>query len=209
MFFAHQDLKPNNLLIDSRGVLKVADFGLARFLPEPGRQLTPEVVTRFYRAPELLFGARSYGPAVDIWSVGCIFGELMLRTPYLAGKDSDFDQLDTIFRARGTPSEDEWPDVKSLPGYVAFGAQPKPPLSTLFTAAAPDALALLDAMLRLNPMQRVSAEGALRHPYFTNSPMPTKPSELRLPATPAETAALKRKAQEEASDRPAIKRLVF
>lgn len=101
-------MKPGNLLIDVKsGFLKLADFGLARDFSFPsGMPMTPRVVTRWYRAPELLFGARMYGGAVDIWAAGCIFAELMLRTPFLPG-DSDLNQLSTIFRALGTPSD--WP----------------------------------------------------------------------------------------------------
>lgn len=103
-----QDLKPNNLLIASDGQLKLADFGLARDFADPGYKMTCQVITRWYRPPELLFGCRYYSTAVDIWSVGCIFAELMLRIPYLPG-ESDMDQLKTIFRALGTPTEDDWP----------------------------------------------------------------------------------------------------
>jgi serine/threonine protein kinase len=121
------------LLIASDGQLKVADFGLARDFADPGYKMTCQVITRFvassdlaclrdctltlelltcpcrwYRPPELLFGCRYYGTSVDIWSVGCIFAELMLRTPYLPG-ESDMDQLKTTFRALGTPTEEDWP----------------------------------------------------------------------------------------------------
>lgn len=121
-----QDLKPNNLLIASDGQLKIADFGLARDFADPGYKMTCQVITRcgfshsfvhrsthtipssWYRPPELLFGSRYYSSAVDIWSVGAIFAELMLRIPYLPG-ESDMDQLKTTFRALGTPTEEDWP----------------------------------------------------------------------------------------------------
>lgn len=101
-------MKPGNLLVDGQtGYLKIADFGLARDFSFPsGASMTPRVVTRWYRAPELLYGARLYTGAVDIWAIGCIFAELMLRTPFLPG-DSDLNQLTTIFRALGTPTD--WP----------------------------------------------------------------------------------------------------
>ncbi|RKP24823.1 kinase-like domain-containing protein, partial [Syncephalis pseudoplumigaleata] len=105
-WIVHRDMKPNNLLLSSSGQLKIADFGLARDyadLNAAGR-MTSQVVTLWYRAPELLFGARDYASAVDMWSVGCIFAELMLRTPYLPG-DSEMQQLDLIFKALGTPTE--------------------------------------------------------------------------------------------------------
>lgn len=103
-----QDMKPNNLLLTQDGVLKIADFGLARDWGDPGKAMTSQVVTRWYRSPELLYGAQEYTYAVDIWAVGCIFAELMLRTPYVAG-ESDIDQLTKIFHALGTPTEADWP----------------------------------------------------------------------------------------------------
>ena len=99
----HRDLKPGNLLVSPSGELKIADFGLARECGDPGARMTSQVVTRWYRAPELLLGSRAYSAAVDMWAVGCIFAELMLRTPYLPG-ESDAAQLTTIFRAIGTPT---------------------------------------------------------------------------------------------------------
>jgi cyclin-dependent kinase 7 len=109
----HRDLKPNNLLLDRRGVLKLADFGLAKSFGSPGRIYTHQVVTRWYRAPELLFGARMYGTGVDIWAVGCILAELLLRVPLLPG-ETDLDQLHKIVQAFGTPDESIWPVINSL-----------------------------------------------------------------------------------------------
>uniref|UniRef100_A0A2K6U5E5 Protein kinase domain-containing protein n=1 Tax=Saimiri boliviensis boliviensis TaxID=39432 RepID=A0A2K6U5E5_SAIBB len=102
----HRDLKPNNLLLDENGVLKLADFGLAKSFGSPNRAYTYQVVTRWYRAPELLFGARMYGMCVDMWAVGCILAELLLRIPFLPG-DSDLDQLMRIFETLGTPTEEQ------------------------------------------------------------------------------------------------------
>lgn len=95
-------------MISSKGELKLADFGLAKLFGSPDRRYTPQCVTRWYRAPELLFGSEQYGPSVDIWAVGCIFAELMLRTPYFPG-ENDIDQLGKIFAALGTPTEEQWP----------------------------------------------------------------------------------------------------
>ncbi|KAF7317894.1 Cmgc cdk cdk7 protein kinase [Mycena kentingensis (nom. inval.)] len=173
----HRDLKPNNLLIASDGQLKIADFGLARDFADPGYKMTCQVITRWYRPPELLFGSRYYSTAVDVWSVGCIFAELMLRTPYLAG-ESDMDQLKTIFRALGSPTEQDWPGHTKLPDYVPIGQFPKAPLRDLFTAASVDALNLLGQCLIYEPRKRITAKDALYHAYFSALPYPSHPSKL-------------------------------
>ncbi|KAF5092961.1 hypothetical protein D0Z00_004309 [Geotrichum galactomycetum] len=177
---AQQDLKPNNLLLSPSGHLKLADFGLARSMAGIRESMTSNVVTRWYRAPELLYGARHYTAAVDVWSVGIIFAELMLRTPYLPGK-SDADQLDITFRALGTPNEKIWPGVTSLPGYVSTKIYPQPSRQELrnrFIAATEDALELMEELTVLNPAQRIDTTQALMSPYFTTAPRPTKPEML-------------------------------
>jgi len=173
-------MKPNNLLIASDGTLKIADFGLAREFADPGTRMTCQVVTRWYRPPELLYGARAYSTGVDIWAVGCIFAELMLRTPYLAG-ENDFDQLNTIFRALGTPTEQEWPGHKRLADYVEFPKQYKQPLELLFSAAGDDAIDFLECCLKFDPRKRINSRQALRHQYFSSTPYPTHPQNLPKP----------------------------
>ncbi|KAI9206201.1 kinase-like domain-containing protein [Polychytrium aggregatum] len=176
----HRDLKPNNLLLASDGVLKLADFGLAREYADPDRAMSPQVVTRWYRSPELLLGAPYYCGAVDMWSVGCIFAELMIRNPYVAA-ETDIGQLTKIFEARGTPTETDWPGVKELPGWALAEPKapiPKPPLLSLFSAAGEDVLDLLESMLIYDPLKRITANDALAHRYFTNLPRPTAPERL-------------------------------
>ena len=175
----HRDLKPGNLFLTREGVVKVGDFGLARFFGSPERRYTGQVVTRWYRAPELLFGAKFYGPAVDMWSVGCIFAELLKRVPYFPGQ-SDIEQLSRIFTALGTPTESTWPGISDLPDYIAFQPQEGTPLRSLFTAASDDTLQLLQALLAMNPSDRVTARAALEHKYFSTAPPPA-PIEILAP----------------------------
>ncbi|RDD45193.1 Cyclin-dependent kinase 7 [Trichoplax sp. H2] len=164
----HRDMKPNNLLIDSNGILKLADFGLARYFGSPNR---------WYRAPELLFGANSYGTGVDMWAVGCILAELLLRVPFLPG-DSDLDQLTRIFQTLGTPIEDKWADIHKLPGYIKFKTLPAIPLNEIFTAASDDMLDLLRRLFEYNPSSRITATEALQMKYFFNLPAPASCSAL-------------------------------
>ncbi|EPR80059.1 Protein kinase [Spraguea lophii 42_110] len=174
-FFIHRDIKPSNILIDSQGVIKIADLGLARSIGLD--HFTPTVATRWYRSPELLFGSNLYGFCVDIWSIGCIFAELFLRVPYLPGND-DINQLDTIFRALGTPTEKEWPQMKMLPDYIELPNYPKTPLNALFTGASKDALDLMGKMFIYNPPMRITTKNILQHEYFKNSPKPTRRSDI-------------------------------
>lgn len=162
----HRDLKPSNILIGADGELKLADFGLARIHGSPNPRLSPQVITRWYRPPELLYSASQYGAGVDIWSVGCIFAELMLRMPYMPG-GSDLDQLEKIYHARGTPTDETWPDRQSLPSYIEFSPCEAPDHKQLFTASTPGALKLLDRMLMFDPSRRPSAAEILEDPYFT------------------------------------------
>lgn len=181
----HRDLKPGNLLISNKGDLKIGDFGGARNYGTPDRKFTPQSITRHYRAPELLYGSDLYGPSVDIWSIGCIFAELMLRVPYFAG-DNELDQLGKIFSALGTPTEEKWPGMKSLPKYIEYETCIETPFKTLFSAASDDAIDLLSKFLKFDPSQRISASEALQHKYFTSEPLPTPKQNLVLPTKRSE-----------------------
>jgi cyclin-dependent kinase 7 len=176
----HRDLKPSNVLIADDGVVKLADFGFARNFGSPNASLTPLVVTRWYRCPELLFNATQYTGAIDIWSVGCIFAELMLRTP-LFPAETDIEQLRLIFRLRGTPTEETWPGHTSLPTYIPFKPSQPKEMKQIFVAAGADALDLLDRCLALDPAKRCTAQEALDHDYFSALPVPTHPQELPRP----------------------------
>ncbi|KAI9295986.1 kinase-like protein [Neoconidiobolus thromboides FSU 785] len=110
----HRDLKTSNLLLSNRGEIKVADFGLARKYGEPINQMTQLVVTLWYRAPELLLGETKYTKAIDMWSIGCIFGELILNEPLFPG-EGEIDQIGRIFKLLGSPTRDNWPNYMNLP----------------------------------------------------------------------------------------------
>ncbi|KAI1504757.1 kinase-like domain-containing protein [Biscogniauxia marginata] len=168
----HRDLKPQNLLIDQEGNLKLADFGLARAFGVPLRTYTHEVVTLWYRAPEILLGGRQYSTGVDMWSVGCIFAEMCTRKPLFPG-DSEIDQIFKTFRLLGTPTEDIWPGVTSYPDFKAsFPKWVRDHKKPLCINLDDNGLDLLDAMLAYDPATRISAKQACYHPYFKDFPRP-------------------------------------
>eukprot|EP00960_Hanusia_phi_P041163 754867-Hanusia_phi.AAC.1 len=162
----HRDLKPQNLLIDRSGMLKLADFGLARAFGIPVRTYTHEVVTLWYRAPEILLGSKHYSTPVDMWSIGCIFAELVMRRPLFPG-DSEIDELFRIFRVLGTPNEEVWPGVTQLPDYKPSFPHWNPrPLAEVVTGMDGPGLDLLSQTLIYEPSKRCSAKAAMLHPYF-------------------------------------------
>jgi non-specific serine/threonine protein kinase len=167
----HRDLKPQNLLINSKGQLKLADFGLARAFGIPVNTFSNEVVTLWYRAPDVLLGSRTYNTSIDIWSAGCIMAELYTGRPLFPGTTND-DQLQRIFRLMGTPSERSWPGISQFPEYKPnFQVYATQDLRLILPQVDTVGLNLLSSMLQLRPDMRISAADALRHPWFNDLPM--------------------------------------
>jgi len=174
----HRDIKPANCFITAGGRLKLGDFGLARMIPDPASQamMTHEVATRWYRAPELLLGARRYyDGAIDLWGVGCVFAELLSGTTQsvLFPGEGDIDQMSKIFHVLGTPNEESWPEVKQLPDWskITINACEGVGLRAVVReTASPEALDLLQGLLCLNPNLRLTASQALQHPFFRTPP---------------------------------------
>ncbi|EKM76310.1 hypothetical protein AGABI1DRAFT_63359 [Agaricus bisporus var. burnettii JB137-S8] len=163
----HRDLKPQNLLIDKDDNLKLADFGLSRAFGVPLRAYTHEVVTLWYRAPEVLLGSPQYSTALDMWSVGCIFAEMAMQGQPLFPGDSEIDQIFKIFRLLGTPTEAVWPGVASLPNYKpTFPQWSRKDVGEAVPQLDPCGLDLLKQMLTYDSAKRISAKYALKHPYF-------------------------------------------
>ncbi|KAJ3293868.1 Pkinase-domain-containing protein [Rhizoclosmatium globosum] len=179
----HRDLKPANLLISPTGVLKLADFGLARVhANEGGRPYSHQVATRWYRSPELLYGARKYDIGVDLWACGCIFGELLNHAPLFPGQN-DIDQLYCVLSILGTPTSEEWPDLETLPDYNKIQFPHHPPIQ--FEKICPDAsvgaISLLKKFLVYPSKKRIFANEALLDSYFFSKPLPAHHLELPIP----------------------------
>jgi len=161
----HRDLKPQNLLINREGELKLADFGLARSFGIPVRSYTHEVVTLWYRSPEVLLGSRHYSTPIDLWSVGCIFAEIASGRPLFPGRN-DKDQLLRIFKVLGTPTLDDWPGMAELPQYQQNYTVYKRQNLGKIVPLNQNGIDLLEEFLHYDPEKRVTAEKAIEHPYF-------------------------------------------
>jgi cyclin-dependent kinase 7 len=177
--FLHRDVKPANVLLNyTSGIANLTDFGTARTISHKRRPLTPRCTTECYRAPELFYGAKFYGPSVDVWSAACVIAELFLRFP-LFPAEGEFRMLAKIFERRGTPTPESWPEVSELPNYVEFSFLPEVPFSTLLPFASASSQCLLQKLLSLNPRHRPDCEDALRHEFFLLAlPVPCDPHEL-------------------------------
>ncbi|XP_013999707.1 cyclin-dependent kinase 19 isoform X2 [Salmo salar] len=202
----HRDLKPANILVmgegSERGRVKIADMGFARLFNSPLKPLAdldPVVVTFWYRAPELLLGARHYTKAIDIWAIGCIFAELLTSEPIFHCRQEDIktsnpfhhDQLDRIFSVMGFPADKDWEDIRKMPEYPTLQKDFR---RTTYANSSlikymekhkvkPDSkvFLLLQKLLTMDPTKRITSEQALQDPYFLEDPLPT--SETRSNST--------------------------
>lgn len=187
-WYLHRDIKTSNILVHRSGRIALADWGLARRFQDPPRAITQLVVTLWYRAPELLFGESRYGPAIDMWSVGCVFGELLCKDAIMQG-EGELDQIDRIFSMLGVPNEISWPTFSQLPNAGLFRWKPRNPedleFPKKFRVAAPvsnnqafldeNGYDLLQRLLTLDPSKRIKAQEALQHVYFSQGVAPKTP----------------------------------
>ena len=174
----HRDIKPQNILINKKGQLKLADYGMARYISSYERGMTKNVVTNWYRSPELFFGASNYSFGVDIWSMGCIFAELIIKEPLFSG-DGDIQVLTKIFSLLGTPNENNWPGATELVNYKSFMKGDIVGIKNKFSFMSSEAIDLLEKMLSINPSNRISVFDAISHSYFTTNPLPASKDEIK------------------------------
>ena len=176
-YIIHRDLKVSNLLLTDKGCLKIADFGLGRCSGYPSKQLTPTVVSLWYRAPELLFGLSTYTSALDMWAAGCIFGELLSNKPLLPGK-SEQQMIDLIIKLLGTPNESIWPGYSLLPmaKQIILQTQPYNNLKQKFHWLSDAGSLLLNDLLTYDPEKRSTGRKSRKSLYFREKPLPIEPA---------------------------------
>ncbi len=168
----HRDIKAANILVSNEGILKLADFGLARFYAKHHQlDYTNRVITIWYRSPELLLGDTRYGPAVDIWSAACVMMEIFTKRAIFPGDGSEINQLEKIHSVIGTPSRSDWPNLVEMPWFELLRPSYRKP--SVFAEKyrdqlTPHAFDLLAAMLRYDPAKRPTAAEVLAHPYFVS-----------------------------------------
>ncbi len=163
----HRDLKPQNLLlISSEMTLKLCDFGLSRMFSLPMGKMTHEIITLWYRPPEVLLGIENYTTKVDSWSIGCIMAEMITGKPLFPG-DCEIGQLFKIFQIMGTPNEDTWPGIYKLKDFSLNFPQWKPKkLKDLFPNFDKDGLDLMEKFLQMDPDKRITIKDAINHPFL-------------------------------------------
>lgn len=176
----HRDLKGSNILLRADGQLKITDFGLARFYNknmEKKVDYTNRIITLWYRPPEILLGATTYGPAVDMWSAACVFTELFTRSSIFPGK-TELDQLDIIYKLLGRPTKKDWPELKSMPWYLFLHRKGSSRRNRFIEKYGekipPSAVKLILSLLQYDPTKRPTAEDCLNHEYFSEAPAPER-----------------------------------
>lgn len=174
----HRDLKPQNLLINEARELKLADFGLARAFGNTTRAYSNEVVTLWYRPPDVLLGSQQYNTSIDVWSAGCIFAEMVTGKPLFPGR-SNVDQLLCIFKSLGTPNELSWPGVTDLPEFnTEFPVYSNPDIAQRLESLGSDGMDLMMQLLEMNPNNRISAADSLQSPYFDDVWLPASQTKV-------------------------------
>jgi len=165
----HRDLKPSNILVNSQCGVKICDFGLARSMDDNTEEMTEYVVTRWYRAPEVVLNARRYGPEIDVWAVGCIFAEMYYKRPLFRGEDYA-DQLKKIFNIIGNPSQEDIDacvdDEVGMKFLNNLRVNEGVSWESLLPSASTEAIDLIEKLLAFNPQKRISVDEALAHPFL-------------------------------------------
>ncbi|KAJ5536464.1 hypothetical protein N7513_009650 [Penicillium frequentans] len=179
----HRDIKAANILISNTGLLKFADFGLARFFSKSHKMdYTNRVITIWYRPPELLLGETRYGPAVDVWSAACVCMEMFTKKAVFPGDGGEISQLDKIYNCLGTPTRAEWADFVEMPWFQMMRPQERKKRTfedTYRETLTPAAMDLISSVFQYDPAKRPTAEQVLQHPYFlTEEPAPQQATEL-------------------------------